>query len=66
LGTLGKTIRPTSAPRKGGSEIQVSNLNFEDERSLYFTGVIAVTGLSDLFGSFVERIGKDATKRVDV
>jgi hypothetical protein len=41
-------------------------VNFEDERSLYFTGVIAVTGLSDLFGSFVERIGKDATKRVDV
>jgi hypothetical protein len=28
--------------------------------------VIAVTGLSDLFGSFVERIEKDATKRVNV
>jgi hypothetical protein len=38
-------------------------LNFEDEFSCYsmVTGAVAITGLSDLFGSFVEQVENDAT-----
>lgn len=52
--------RPDCATHSG-------RLNFEDEWSLYslLTGVIAVTGLSDLFGAFVERVEGDATVRLD-
>ena len=52
--------RPTCATHSGC-------LNLEDEWSLHslLTGVVAVTGLSDLFGAFVERIEKDATVRLD-
>jgi hypothetical protein len=52
--------RPTCATHSGCIEL-------EDEWSLYslLTGVVAVTGLSDLFGAFVERIEKDATVRLD-
>jgi hypothetical protein len=43
-------------------------LNLEEEWSLYslLTGVVAVTGLSDLFGAFVERVESDATEILDV
>jgi hypothetical protein len=53
--------RPTCASHSGG-------LNFENEWSLYslMTGVIAVTGLSDLFGAFVERVEGDATKTLEI
>lgn len=52
--------RPTCAIHSGC-------LNFEDEWSLYslMTGVIAVTGLTDLFGAFVEQVERDATVRLD-
>ena len=41
-------------------------LNFEDEQSLcsLLTGAIAATGLSDLFGSFIEQIEAEATKEI--
>jgi hypothetical protein len=43
-------------------------LNFEDEWSLHslMTGVVAVTGLPDLYGAFVERIEADAKKPIEV
>jgi hypothetical protein len=43
-------------------------LNFEDEWSFYslMTGVVAVTGLPDLYGEFVERIEGDATLPIEV
>ena len=52
--------RPTGAYHNGCIEL-------DDEWSLHslLTGVAAVTGLSDLFGAFVERIEKDATVRLD-
>lgn len=52
--------RPTCATHCGC-------LNLEDEWSLYslLTGVIAVTGLSDLFGAFVEQVERDATVSLD-
>ncbi|WP_407174553.1 hypothetical protein [Bradyrhizobium sp. STM 3562] len=47
--------------RPGVAE-HTGDLNLDNEWSLYslLTGTIAVTGLSDLFGSFVEQVRKDA------
>jgi hypothetical protein len=52
--------RPTCASHNGCIEL-------DDEWSLHslLTGVVAVTGLSDLFGAFVERIEVDATLPLD-
>jgi hypothetical protein len=52
--------RPTCASHNGCLEL-------DDERSFQslLAGVVAVTGLSDLFGAFVERIEADATLPLD-
>ena len=52
--------RPTCATHKG-------LLNFDDEISLWslLNGVVAVTGLSGLYGSFIEQVESDATEELD-
>jgi len=52
--------RPTCAAHKG-------LLNFGDEISLWslLNGVVAVTGLSGLYGSFIEQVESDATEELN-